>query len=134
MSRKLVGENQAIYVEDLNLEEMKSRFGKSVSDLGWAEFIRQLTYKGIWYGCHIKKIDRFFPSSKTCSKCGWINESLSLKNRIWECPVCLTEHDRDINAAVNVLEYGRADRNLRTGRVAVLDELCNSKSEPKDIV
>jgi putative transposase len=127
LSRKLVGENQAIYVEDLNLEGMKARFGQSVSDLGWAEFIRQLTYKGIWYGCEIKKIDRFFPSSKTCSKCGWINESLSLKNRIWECPICLTEHDRDINAAVNVLEYGRADRNLRTGRVIALDELCSLK-------
>lgn len=115
LSRKLVGENQAIYVEDLDLEGMKTRFGKSVSDLGWAEFIRQLSYKGIWYGCDIKKIDRFFPSSKTCSKCGWIKQGLSLKNRIWECPVCLTEHDRDINAAKNVLEYGSADRNLCTG-------------------
>jgi len=128
LSRKLVGENQAIYVEDLNLEGMKSKFGKSVSDLGWAEFVRQLTYKGLWCGCEIKKIDRFFPSSKTCSKCGWIKQDLSLEDRIWECPVCLTKHDRDINAAINVLEYGRADRNLRTGREdQLLDELCNSK-------
>ena len=116
LSRKLVGENQAIYVEDLNLEGMMKRFGKSISDLGWAEFVRQLTYKGLWYGCIIEKIDRFFPSSKLCSKCGWQNQSLTLKDRDWECPVCLTMHDRDVNAAKNVLEYGRADRNLRTGR------------------
>ena len=116
LSRKLVGENQAIYVEDLNLEEMKLRFGRSISDLGWAEFLRQLSYKGEWYGCQIEKIDRFFPSSKTCSKCGWVKQDLSLKDRAWECPVCLTEHDRDINAARNILEYGRVDRNSRTGR------------------
>jgi len=127
LSRKLTGENQAIYVEDLNLDEMKLRFGGPISDLGWAEFVRQLTYKGIWYGCSVKKIDRFFPSSKTCSKCGWIKQDLFLKDRIWECPVCFTEHDRDINAAINVLEYGRADRNLRTGREdQLLGELCNS--------
>ena len=128
LSRKLVGENQAIYVEDLNLEEMKIRFGKYVNDLGWAEFIKQLSYKGFWYGCEIKKIDRFFPSSKTCSKCGWIKQDLTLADRVWECPICLIEHDRDINAARNVLEYGRADRNLRTGREdQLLGELCNSK-------
>jgi putative transposase len=126
LSRKFVGENQAIYVEDLNLEGMKARFGKFVNDLGWSEFIRQLTYKGEWYGCDIKKVDRFFPSSKICSKCGWINKNLSLKDRTWECPACLIEHDRDINAAVNVLEYGRADRNLRAGREdQLLDELCS---------
>jgi len=116
LSRKLVGENQAIYVEDLNLEQMKERFGRSINDLGWAEFVRQLSYKGLWYGCEIEKIDRFFPSSKTCSKCGWIKQDLTLKDRVWECPACLTEHDRDINAAKNVLEYGRVDRNSRAGR------------------
>jgi len=116
LSRKLVGENQAIYVEDLNLEQMKSRFGKSINDLGWAEFLKQLSYKGLWYGCEIEKIDRFFPSSKTCSKCGWIKQDLSLKDRSWECPACLIEHDRDINAARNILEYGRVDRNARAGR------------------
>ena len=128
LSRKLVGENQAIYVEDLSLEGMKSRYGKSVNDLGWAEFVRQLGYKGTWYGCEIKKIDRFFPSSKTCSRCGWVKQNLSLSDRTWECPICLTEHDRDTNAAINVLEYGRADRNLRTGREdRLLGELCSSK-------
>jgi len=116
LSRKLVGENQAIYVEDLNLEQMKKRFGTSINDLGWAEFLRQLSYKGQWYGCEIEKIDRFFPSSKTCSKCGWVKQDLSLRDRVWECPVCLTEHDRDVNAARNVLEYGRVGRNSRTGR------------------
>jgi len=140
LSRKLVGENQAIYVEDLNLEQMKKRFGRSINDLGWAEFLRQLSYKGLWYGCEIEKIDRFFPSSKTCSKCGWVKQDLSLKDRAWECPTCLTEHDRDINAAKNVLEYGRVDRNSRTGRAtcsvnceAQLEQTLSTHSQTRDI-
>ena len=97
-------------------EEMKLRFGKSINDLGWAEFTKQLSYKGEWYGCEVEKIDRFFPSSKTCSKCGWVKQDLSLGDRVWECPACLAEHDRDINAAKNILEYGRVDRNICAGR------------------
>jgi putative transposase len=128
LSSRMIDENQAIYLEDLNVKGMQSRFGKQIQDLGWGEFIRQLSYKGIWYGCFVNKIDRFFPSSKTCSKCGWINNMLTLNDREWTCPKCGAKHDRDVNAAINILEYGRADRNLRTGRsgaVRPVDEPSN---------
>jgi putative transposase len=128
LSRQMVSENQAIYLEDLNLKGMQQRWGKKVGDLGWYEFSRQLEYKGRWYGCEIKKIDRFFPSTKMCSKCNHINDNLTLKDREWTCPSCNTHHDRDVNAAKNILAYGRADRNVverpkRTGRVSAVRPL-----------
>jgi len=94
-------------------------YGKSIGDLGWGMFTRQLEYKGKWYGCNINKIDRFFPSSKICSNCGHINNNLTLRDREWTCNSCSTHHDRDVNAAINVLRYSPADWNLvkRTGRV-----------------
>ena len=116
LSSKMIDENQAIYLEDLNLKGMMGRYGKSISDLGWGMFTRQLEYKGHWYGCLVNKVDRFFPSSKTCNKCGYINNRLSIKNREWICSNCNTHHDRDVNAAINIREYGRVDRNQRTGR------------------
>lgn len=115
LSRKMIAENQGIYIEDLNLEGMKRRYGMYIGDLGWAEFTRQLLYKGVWYGCDIFKIDRFFPSSKTCSVCNKINKNLQLSQRQWVCG-CGAAHDRDVNAAINILTYGRADRNLRSQR------------------
>jgi putative transposase len=128
LSRKMVSENQAIYLEDLNIEGMKARWGRKIGDLGWSEFVKRLSYKGTWYGCDIYKIDRFFPSSKTCSKCGRINSKLQLSNREWICS-CGTTHDRDINAAKNILEYGRADRNLRPQRVGVVKPLVEAGSQ-----
>lgn len=125
LSRKMVAENQSIYLEDLNLEGMKRRYGKGVSDLGWAEFTRQLSYKGMWYGCDVFKIDRFFPSSKTCSVCNKINRNLQLSQRQWTCE-CGAAHDRDVNAAKNILEYGRADRNLRSQRGGVVNPLVEA--------
>jgi putative transposase len=123
LSRRMVSENQAIYLEDLNLSGMMSRWGLKISDSGWYEYSRQLGYKGQWYGCYIGKIDRFFASSKICSICGYINQYLKLGSREWDCPRCSTHHDRDLNAGRNILEYGRADRNLRTGRAEVSDSL-----------
>lgn len=116
LSRKMIGENQAIYFEDLSLKGMQNRWGKKINDLGWSEFTRQLEYKGKWYGCLVNKVDRFFPSSKICNECGQLNQRLQLKDREWNCSSCNTHHDRDINAAQNVLNYGRADRKSRTGR------------------
>jgi putative transposase len=122
LSRKMVSENQAIYLEDLNLKGMMSRFGRGVCDSGWYEHSRQLDYKGQWYGCYVGRIDRFFASSKLCNKCKCINQALTLSDREWDCS-CGAHHDRDVNAGLNILEYGRADRNLRTGRVEVVDSL-----------
>jgi putative transposase len=109
-SRQLVRENQAIFVESLAIKNMirNHHLAKSISDSGWNMFINMLKYKSQWYGCNIHEIDRFFPSSKRCHHCGYIHEFLKLSDRSWVCPECNEEHDRDVNAAVNILTFGRA--------------------------
>ena len=110
-STRLVRENDVICVEDLNIAGLvkNSRLAKSVSDAGWAKFIDMLEYKSHWYGRSFVKIDRFFPSSKTCSSCGHKRDKMGLDVRDWECPACGVEHDRDVNAAVNILNKGFND-------------------------
>ena len=110
ISLQLVRENQAIHIEDLAITNMvrNHNFAKSISDVGWGGFIDMLEYKGAWYGCHIHKLDRFFPSTKRCHKCGFINNNLTLKDREWQCPECDMVHDRDHNAAINILIFSRA--------------------------
>lgn len=107
LSRQLVEDSQLIAIEDLNIKGMvkNHKLAKSISDSGWSEFVRQLKYKGEWYGCHIEQIDRFFPSSKRCFHCGYINQDLTLSDRLWTCPECACVIDRDINAALNVLNF-----------------------------
>lgn len=92
-------------IEDLNVKGMlkNHNLAKSISDCSWSEFFRQLEYKCSWYGCILQKIGRYEPSSKTCSHCGCVLDKLSLKTREWICPECGTHHDRDINAAKNIL-------------------------------
>ena len=109
-SIQLVRENQAIYIESLAIRNMIKNhcLAKSISDSGWNTFVNMLKYKGSWYGCHIVKIDRWFPSSKRCHVCGYINDNLTLSIREWQCPECKTNHDRDLNAAINILTFGRA--------------------------
>lgn len=106
----MVVENQAIILEDLSLKNMIKNhcLAQALSDSGWAEFVRKLEYKGKWYGCNIIKVDRWFPSSKRCHKCNWINESLTLNDRTWQCSQCEAIHDRDHNAAQNILIFGKA--------------------------
>lgn len=110
LSRRLVGENQAIYIEDLNVKGMLANLhlAKSISDAAWGEFIRMLEYKGWWYGCRVHKVNRFLPSSKRCHMCGHIKGDLRLSDREWVCPECGATHDRDINAAINIEIFGRA--------------------------
>lgn len=107
ISLKLTCENQAIGVEDLNIKGMvkNRKLSKQISDVAWGQFIALLEYKGDLYGCEINRVDRFFPSSKRCSNCGYIKEDLILKDREWDCPECYTHHDRDINAAQNILLF-----------------------------
>ncbi len=118
VSTKLIRENQVICLETLNVKGMMQNhnLAKSISDVGWGALIRQLEYKAQWYGRTIIKIDRWFPSSKMCYDCGYILESLTLDVREWTCPECHVCHDRDINAAENILAAGLAV-NVCGGRV-----------------
>ena len=100
------------------------KLAKAISDVGWSEFVRQLTYKAEWYGRTLVKIDKWYPSSKRCHCCGHVLDALSLDERFWMCPECKTFHDRDINAAKNVLAAGLAvsacGEAVRPGRAHAL--------------
>jgi len=108
VSTKLIRENQVICVETLNVKGMLQNHGlaKAISDVGWGGFVRQLEYKATWYGRTLIKIDRWYASSKTCSACGHVLESLTLDVREWACPSCGVCHDRDVNAACNIKAVG----------------------------
>ena len=110
LSTRIVHENQVICIESLTVKNMLQNhcLAKSISDVGWGEFVRQLEYKARWYGRTLVKIDKWYPSSKRCSHCGHVLASLSLDVRFWRCPECKTFHDRDLNAAKNVLAAGLA--------------------------
>ncbi|MFA5874857.1 MAG: IS200/IS605 family element RNA-guided endonuclease TnpB [Anaerolineales bacterium] len=114
-SRRLIDESQAIYVESLNVKGMLANhhLAKSISDAGWGEFLRQLQYKGAWCGCRLEAIEPFFPSSKRCTQCGYRKADLTLAEREWDCPECHTHHDRDVNAALNILCEGRARSEMK---------------------
>jgi putative transposase len=107
---RLVRENDVIVIEDLNVSGMvrNHRLARAISDCGWGEFRRQLMYKCQRYGRQLVVIDRWYPSSKTCSACGHRRAELRLSARHWTCPSCRTRHDRDINAAKNILAAGLA--------------------------
>ena len=108
LSTRIIRENQVICVESLAVKNMLKhpKLARSIADVGWGEFTRQLEYKAAWYGRTLVKIDKWYPSSKRCSQCGHVLDSLSLDERFWLCPSCYTFHDRDINAAKNVLAVG----------------------------
>ena len=110
LTTRLINENQVICVESLAVKHLirNHRLAKAIADVGWGELIRQLAYKAVWYGRTVVAIDRFYPSSKRCHVCGHILDSLSLDVREWECPSCHTLHDRDVNAAINILAAGLA--------------------------
>lgn len=108
LSTNLIKEYDIICVEDLCFKGfMKSNKAKSYQDVAQSEFIRQLEYKAEWYGKTISKIDRFYPSSQLCSNCGYKNPDIkNLEIREYDCPICGIHHNRDINAAINILREG----------------------------
>jgi len=110
LSTRLVNENQVIAIETLAVSNMQKNhsLAKSIADASWSEFVRQLEYKSLWYGRELVGIDRWYPSSKRCSDCGHTVAKMPLNVREWTCPECGTIHDRDINAARNVLAAGLA--------------------------
>lgn len=106
-SLRLVRSYDKIVVEDLNLKGISKflRNAKNMNDTSWAIFVSRLQAKGQDYNCNVVKADRYFPSSKLCSKCGWKYECLQLSERKWTCPECGTHHIRDVNAAINLKNY-----------------------------
>jgi putative transposase len=110
LSTHTIRENQVVCVESLQVKNMVKNhcLAKAISDVGWSEFVRQLEYKAAWYGRTLVKIDKWYPSSKRCFDCGHILDSLQLDVREWTCPECGVVHDRDINAAKNILAAGLA--------------------------
>jgi putative transposase len=110
LTTRLVRDNDVIAIEDLAVANMvrNRSLARAISDCGWGEFRRQLDYKCQRYGRQLLIIDRWYPSSKTCSACGHLLAELSLSTRTWQCLSCGTRHDRDINAAKNILAAGLA--------------------------
>ncbi len=115
LSTRIIRDSQAVYVEDLCVTGLgRTRLAKSVHDAGWAQFVAMLEYKAARYGRTFGKIDRFAPTSQTCSVCGRLDGPKPLNVREWTCP-CGAVHDRDVNAAVNVLAQGRWDKSNACG-------------------
>ena len=118
-----ISKNHAeVFVEDLNVKGMvqNRRLSRVIHDVGWSEMRRQLGYKSPLYGSLLTVRDRFYASSKTCSKCGYIMEVLPLSVREWTCPVCQTTHDRNVNAAINLKQNTvgyHGNQRLGTGRL-----------------
>ncbi len=114
VSTKLIRENQTICLETLNVSGMlkNHKLAKSITDVSWSKFVEFLKYKAEWYGVNIVRIGRFEPSSKMCSVCGSINKHLKLKHRKWQCSSCNMTHDRDVNAAINIRNFGLQKQNL----------------------
>jgi putative transposase len=109
LSTRIIRENQTVVIEDLAVRNMirNHTLARAISDAAWSELRRQLEYKAEWYGRTVIAIDRFYPSSKTCSACGRISSHMPLNVRTWGCP-CGAIHDRDVNAAINILAAGLA--------------------------
>ncbi len=108
LSTRIIRENQTVCIESLRVKAMVKHptLAKAIHDVGWGEFVRQLEYKVNWYGRTLVKIDRWYPSSKRCHACGHVLASLTLDIRQWTCPDCGAIHDRDVNAAQNILAVG----------------------------
>lgn len=109
LSSKLILENDIIFIEDLQVKNMikNHKLARNIADVSWSEFIRELEYKADWYGKRIIKIDKFYPSSQLCNCCGYqYSNTKDLNVRDWICPNCGDKHDRDVNAAKNILDEG----------------------------
>jgi putative transposase len=123
VSNSLIDENQVICMENLNVKNMirNHKLADSISELNFGEFRRILEYKCLWYNRRLVFVDRFYPSSKRCNYCGYINKSLKLSDRQWICPDCGQIIDRDYNAALNILEEGQRIIGCSTAEFKLVD-------------
>lgn len=114
LSSKLIGENQALALETLNVSGMLKNhcLALHIADASWNSFVTKLEYKAEWFGKTILRIGRFEPSTKICNVCGYYNKNLTLADREWQCPDCKINHDRDINAAINIKKFALNKQNL----------------------
>lgn len=135
LTTKLVRRYDRIVVEDLAVKNMVKNhsLAGAIFDAGWGELVRQLRYKCQWYGRDLVVIDRFYPSSKRCPDCGWINTALSLSDRRWTCHECGTEHDRDGAAARNILAVGHTASASGETVSLVLHQQVSVKEESHDL-
>lgn len=110
LTTQLIHENQVVAAESLQVKNMlKNRsLAKAISNVGWHQITTMLGYKAEWYGRDFVQIDKWYPSSKRCHACGHISDAMPLTVRVWDCPTCHAHHDRDINAAKNILKAGKA--------------------------
>jgi putative transposase len=110
LSTRIIRENQTVVIEDLSVRNMvrNHSLARAISDAGWSELRRQLEYKADWYDRTVIAIDRWYPSSKTCSACGHLMGKMPLQVREWVCPECGVVHDRDVNAARVIMAAGLA--------------------------
>lgn len=130
LSTRLVRENQTIVIEDLNVSGMlRGRQARAISDASWSQLRSMLEYKATWYGREVIAIDRWFPSSKTCSACGTLTSSMPLSLRTWACR-CGAIHDRDVNAAKNILAAGLAVTACGDGVGPTRHEPVRQPSQP----
>ena len=111
LADQLTQEYAYIFIEDLDIEEWKQKYGRKTSDISISKFFNILKHQGLKNNCLVHKIDKYFPSSKTCSNCGYVHNDLKLSERTWICPICKTKHDRDINAAINIKREGMSSLN-----------------------
>ncbi len=135
-STRLVRDHDVIVLEDLAVQNMvrNRRLARTISDCGWGTFRAMLEYKAARYGRRVIVIDRWYPSSKTCSACGYRLTELSLGTRTWQCPSCGTRHDRDINAAKNILAAGLAVAGGNPGHACGADVRHSGSSRVQSAV
>lgn len=111
LANELVSRYDVLCFEDLNMKGMQRMWGRKVSDLAFSSFMNKVEYMATKHGRKVVKVDRFYASSKTCQVCGWKYQGLKLSEREWLCPECGTLHDRDLNAAMNILKVGTSTLN-----------------------
>ncbi len=146
ISSFLVRNYDVVALESLNVKGMMAnhRLARSISDVAWSGFVSKLEYKAEWHGKEVVRIETFYPSSKTCSCCGHIKSDLTLKDRVWTCTKCNTLHDRDTNAAKNILQRGitllssgtddyRHGAKIRPSKVRAVEGTSDDVSKKKNV-